>query len=221
MKEMYGRREREAKKKNGEDFENPFQTGELPSTVATVAAGAFKGKFGALVGSIKCFAPRTRRSSLQCSGLGYAVGGARARARRGSATSILADVMTNVHSVIIIATNHVGDDDRTASSRDQAPLRMVLHLRAVIGSANFRTGGDLDDFFHGWLNYQIEHAHVARHLHEAVPDSRARSNALREGGRPARAGARGVQPPWTHARATSRSATPSSPGSAAPRWRAA
>merc|ERR1712205_227246 len=32
-----------------------------------------------------------------------------------------------------------------------------FYLRAVIGSANFRTGGDVNDFLHGWLNYQIEH----------------------------------------------------------------
>jgi len=38
-----------------------------------------------------------------------------------------------------------------------------FYLRAVIGSANYKTGGDLNDFFHGWLNYQIEH-HMARPL---------------------------------------------------------
>jgi len=27
----------------------------------------------------------------------------------------------------------------------------------VISSANYRTGGDLNDFMHGWLNYQVEH----------------------------------------------------------------
>ena len=27
----------------------------------------------------------------------------------------------------------------------------------VISSANFRTGGDNNDFMHGWLNYQVEH----------------------------------------------------------------
>jgi len=32
-----------------------------------------------------------------------------------------------------------------------------FYLRAVIGSANFKTGGDVNDFMHGWLNYQIEH----------------------------------------------------------------
>ena len=30
-------------------------------------------------------------------------------------------------------------------------------MRAVTSSANFRTGGDLNDFMHGWLNYQVEH----------------------------------------------------------------
>ena len=33
----------------------------------------------------------------------------------------------------------------------------TFYLRQVISSANFATGGDLNDFFHGWLNYQIEH----------------------------------------------------------------
>jgi fatty acid desaturase len=30
-------------------------------------------------------------------------------------------------------------------------------MRQVISSANFDTGGDVCDFMHGWLNYQIEH----------------------------------------------------------------
>ena len=34
----------------------------------------------------------------------------------------------------------------------------ILHaLFQVISSANFRTGGDNNDFMHGWLNYQVEH----------------------------------------------------------------
>ena len=31
------------------------------------------------------------------------------------------------------------------------------YLQQVIGSANYRTGGDLNDYLHLWLNYQIEH----------------------------------------------------------------
>jgi fatty acid desaturase len=30
-------------------------------------------------------------------------------------------------------------------------------MQQVVGSANYRTGGDLNDFAHLWLNYQIEH----------------------------------------------------------------
>jgi hypothetical protein len=154
MKEMYGRREREAKK-NGEDFENPFQTGELPSTVATVAAGAFKGQFAALIETAKCFAPYATFQFAVLPAIGYAVGGA-SMAGAVLATSILADVMTNIHSFIIIATNHVGDDIYRFETETK-PRSDDFYLRAVIGSANFRTGGDVNDFFHGWLNYQIEH----------------------------------------------------------------
>ena len=32
-----------------------------------------------------------------------------------------------------------------------------LCLRQVLSSANYRTGGDANDFLHGWLNYQVEH----------------------------------------------------------------
>lgn len=154
MKEMYQRREREAKKA-GEDFENPFKTGELPSTVATVAAGAFKGNFAALGETIKCFAPYALFQFAALPALGYAVGGAQ-MATGVLLTSILADVITNVHSFIIIATNHVGDDIYRFETETK-PRSDDFYLRAVIGSANFRTGGDVNDFFHGWLNYQIEH----------------------------------------------------------------
>jgi hypothetical protein len=30
-----------------------------------------------------------------------------------------------------------------------------FYLRAVIGSCNFKTGGDANDMVHGWLNYQV------------------------------------------------------------------
>ena len=47
-------------------------------------------------------------------------------------------------------------------------LTLTLNLSQVITSVNFRTGNgeggkvhgfraDLNDFFHGWLNFQIEH----------------------------------------------------------------
>ena len=155
MKEMYQRREREAVKAGDSSYENPFKTGELPSTLVTVVGGALKGQFGALIETAKCFAPYATFQFAALPAVGYAVGGA-SMATAVLLTSILADVMTNVHSFIIIATNHVGDDIYRFETETK-PRSDDFYLRAVIGSANFRTGGDVNDFFHGWLNYQIEH----------------------------------------------------------------
>ena len=81
---------------------------------------------------------------------------------RTLATLVLAELLTNVHSFIVIVTNHAGDDlyrfDRHCTARSS-----TFYLRQIISSVNFRTGttgswfGDLNDFHHGWLNYQIEH----------------------------------------------------------------
>ncbi len=69
--------------------------------------------------------------------------------------SVIAELMSNVHGFITIVTNHAGEDlyrfDRPISNRGE------FYLRQIVGSTNFRTGGDLNDFMHGWLNYQIEH----------------------------------------------------------------
>ena len=40
-------------------------------------------------------------------------------------------------------------------------------MRQVIGSVDYRTGGDLNDFLHLFLNYQIEH-----HLWPDLPSNR-------------------------------------------------
>ena len=32
-----------------------------------------------------------------------------------------------------------------------------FYRRQISGSVNYRTGSDLNDFMHGYLNYQIEH----------------------------------------------------------------
>jgi len=69
---------------------------------------------------------------------------------------LLADVVTNIHAFIVIATNHAGKDLYTFS-HGCAPNSGTFYMRQVASSANFRTGGDLNDFMHGWLNYQVEH----------------------------------------------------------------
>jgi len=77
-------------------------------------------------------------------------------------TLVLAELLTNFHAFLNIVTNHAGDD-LYRFEKHCAPRSGTYYLRQVISSVNFRTGvphttlGDLNDFFHGWLNYQIEH----------------------------------------------------------------
>jgi len=84
----------------------------------------------------------------------------------------LADALSNIHSFIIIATNHCGDD-MYKFVNSCTPRSGTFYMRAITSSANFRTSNgvdkngkarsvhgftaDVNDFFHGWLNYQIEH----------------------------------------------------------------
>ncbi|MFO0679440.1 MAG: fatty acid desaturase [Polyangiaceae bacterium] len=71
------------------------------------------------------------------------------------ANSLGAEAITNVHTFCVVGPNHTGDDlfrfDGRAKTKGEAMLRQI------IGSANYRTGGDLVDYAHLWLNYQIEH----------------------------------------------------------------
>ena len=104
----------------------------------------------------------------------------------------LSDVVSNLHSFIIISTNHVGSD-LYRFERSVTPKSGSFYMRAVTSSANFRTANgvredgaarpvhgftaDLNDLMHGWLNYQIEH-HVWPDLsmlsyQKAAPELRA------------------------------------------------
>ncbi len=71
------------------------------------------------------------------------------------ANTLLAELLTGLHTFIIVVPNHAGDDmhrfDRPPSDRAE------FYVRQVLGSVNFRTGGAVNDFLHGFLNYQIEH----------------------------------------------------------------
>jgi len=69
---------------------------------------------------------------------------------------ILADMASNLHGFTVIVPNHAGDD-LYRFKRSCKPKSPTFYLRAITSSANFPTGGDFNDFMHGWLNYQIEH----------------------------------------------------------------
>jgi fatty acid desaturase len=78
--------------------------------------------------------------------------------------SVAADIVSNLHTFLVVGPNHAGEDlyrfeGRAASKAEQ-------YLRQVVASVNFRTGGDLNDYLHLWLNYQIEH-----HLFPDLPMS--------------------------------------------------
>lgn len=69
--------------------------------------------------------------------------------------TVLAEAMTNWHSFVVIVPNHSGDDIMRFDTPTQS--KGEFYYRQIVGSANYRTGGDLNDYLHGWLNYQIEH----------------------------------------------------------------
>ncbi|HRI72036.1 MAG TPA: fatty acid desaturase, partial [Polyangium sp.] len=69
--------------------------------------------------------------------------------------SVMAEALSNLHTFAVIVPNHSGDDIYRFEDRPASRAEHVL--RQIIGSVNFDTGGDLNDFAHFWLNYQIEH----------------------------------------------------------------
>jgi fatty acid desaturase len=83
------------------------------------------------------------------------------------ANSVMAEAIANVHSFLIVVPNHAGDDLHRFDDRGRT--RAEFYVRQVTGSANFNAGGDLHDFLHGYLNYQIEH-----HLFPDLPPLRYR-----------------------------------------------
>ncbi len=69
--------------------------------------------------------------------------------------SLLGEILTNIHTYLVIVPNHAGGD--LYRFKDPPQGKADFFLRQILGSANFRTGGQVNDFLHGYLNYQIEH----------------------------------------------------------------
>jgi len=68
---------------------------------------------------------------------------------------LIAEFMANAHSFLVIVPNHSAEDIYMFNEPHQS--QGEFYLRQIMGSVNYNTGGDLRDFFHGWLNYQVEH----------------------------------------------------------------
>jgi fatty acid desaturase len=78
------------------------------------------------------------------------------------ATSVMAEIMTNIHAFIVIGPNHSGED----IYRFGRPVKdkREFYARQVLGSVNYRTGTERTDYLSAYLNYQIEH-----HLWPDIP----------------------------------------------------
>jgi fatty acid desaturase len=68
---------------------------------------------------------------------------------------LLAEVLTNLHTFAVIVPNHAGEDIFRFDEKSRG--QEEFFLRQIVGSTNYTTGGDVVDFLHGFLNYQIEH----------------------------------------------------------------
>jgi fatty acid desaturase len=69
--------------------------------------------------------------------------------------SFFAELLTNLHTFLMIVPNHAGEDVHRFDTPNSD--RAELYVRQILGSTNFETGGEIRDFLHGYLNYQIEH----------------------------------------------------------------
>lgn len=69
--------------------------------------------------------------------------------------SLFAEILTNMHTFLVMIPNHAGEDIMTFDEKSNS--KGEFYLRQILGSVNYPTGSDTNDFFYGWLNYQIEH----------------------------------------------------------------
>ena len=77
-------------------------------------------------------------------------------ANRVVANVCLGELVTNIHSFVVITPNHTGPDLYRFSS-SCVPNSGEFYLRQIIASANFTSCGPVSDFLQGYLNYQVEH----------------------------------------------------------------
>lgn len=68
--------------------------------------------------------------------------------------ALMADLLTNVHTFLVIVPNHAGQDLWRFDDRAQGKGQWAL--RQILSSCNYTTGGG-KDLAQGWLNHQIEH----------------------------------------------------------------
>ena len=108
--------------------------------------------------------------------------------------SLMAEMLTNLHTFFVVGPNHTGDDvfrfdDRPAS-------RGEFYVRQVVGSVNYRTAGDSTDYAHLFLNYQIEHHLFPRPCCLSADPARCRRSARATACRTCRRRSTVASPRW-------------------------
>jgi len=68
---------------------------------------------------------------------------------------VIAEYYANLHSFLVIVPNHSADDIYMFNEPYEG--KGEFYLRQIMGSVNYKTGSDWNDFLHGFLNYQVEH----------------------------------------------------------------
>lgn len=162
QKEMY-KREIELKANKGEVVEQPFKLPEAPdtqigrteaATIQYVFEEMGKGNFEPAKVLFSSLAPYFTAHFVITPGIFYALFGPEV-ASTAFINLLIAELLTNLHTFCIVVPNHTGGD----IYRFETPVNGKsddFYLRAVIGSTNFNTGGNVNDALHGWLNYQVQ-----------------------------------------------------------------
>jgi len=68
---------------------------------------------------------------------------------------VLAELVHNAQTFGCIRPNHCAGDIPLFAARYEN--KREFYAQSVLGTVNYRCGGDIRDFLHGWTNYQIEH----------------------------------------------------------------
>ena len=68
---------------------------------------------------------------------------------------ILAELMVNFHSFLVIGPNHTADD--LYRYRFHYDNKNEFYVTQIMGSVNYSCGYEIADYLCIWVNYQIEH----------------------------------------------------------------
>jgi fatty acid desaturase len=68
---------------------------------------------------------------------------------------LLAELAHNAQTFICIRPSHCAADIPLFVTAYRS--RREFYLQSVLGTVNYRAGGDMNDIVHGWTNYQVEH----------------------------------------------------------------